>query len=116
MSPDYNGLNDIDSFFFHFTHSANLDRDKADSEQMAVRTAEKLLKVGFKLVSAEFKYIGTSTEGHFSTAVISVLVIWATSSEKMPSKHGQNAQIKIILHMCRVSFGPFFSIHTFCSI
>ena len=25
--------------------STNLDRDKADSEQMAVRTAEKLLKV-----------------------------------------------------------------------
>ena len=31
-------------------------------------------------------------------------------------EHVQNAQIQIILCMCKVSSGPLLSIHTFCSI
>ena len=45
-----------------------------------------------------------------------LFIRWAASSQKMPLNMPKNAQIQIILHMCKVSSGPLISIRTFCSI
>ena len=41
-------------------------------------------------------------------------IIWATSSEKVPL-YMCKMHIHFILHMCKVSSGPLFSIHKFCN-
>ena len=41
---------------------------------------------------------------------------WVQSNKKSALEHFQNAEIQIILGMCKVSFGPLLSIHTFCSV
>ena len=47
-------------FLIYF--SSNMDRDKADSEQMAVRTAEKLLKVSCNIIYRLTKMVFSSEE------------------------------------------------------
>ena len=42
--------------------------------------------------------------------------IWTASSEESAFEYAQNAQIQIILRMCKVPSGSLLSIITFCSI
>ena len=65
-------------------------------------------------------FILLSDIGTLSPQDSSVYLMWLYQighvKWKSAFEHGQNVQIQIILHMCKVSSEPLLSIHTFCSI